>query len=419
MCFNYFCIGLPSAETQIVGLPCFFYFKSPDLLLKPNRIFTAFTLFRFSETSYLYTANNSKQNLFFSCLNAYAHCYCILNFALNRFISTTLGFFWPIAFYVWDLKSPGFPKAWNIACADVRKSVFAVPPSLSSVLWQIGSHSRYLTIRFVCPDLPIRENLLNLFQYLFYPFDLNIRFFLLRRLFDIYQLSEPSIPDFTDLESLPHGFTDRFFLAIYYPRHNVPRIIYCCVSLTIGPTNFLCNICLSAPTAFFHTPRRSIWITHNLRPKLFSFASFPACVSCFSLLPLDLRLQIFGFSLLLWSLFRERFRFERRNKTLGLTPDAFFRSGSHYASLPNDQSDLWKSKAAFPRVPTSCTFSPSESWILNLESILRAGTYSICFLKLFWVSAWERFLIFPIYFASLEEAVLFFYVTLPSRTAFC
>ena len=90
MCFNYFCIGLPSAETQIVGLPCFFYFKSPDLLLKPNRIFTAFTLFRFSETSYLYTANNSKQNLFFSCLNAYAHCYCILNFALNRFISTTL-----------------------------------------------------------------------------------------------------------------------------------------------------------------------------------------------------------------------------------------------------------------------------------------------------------------------------------------
>ena len=110
MCFNYFCIGLPSAETQIVGLPCFFYFKSPDLLLKPNRIFTAFTLFRFSETSYLYTANNSKQNLFFSCLNAYAHCYCILNFALNRFISTTLGFSGQSRFTFEICNLPAFQK---------------------------------------------------------------------------------------------------------------------------------------------------------------------------------------------------------------------------------------------------------------------------------------------------------------------
>lgn len=35
-----------------------------------------------------------------------------------------------------------------------------------------------------------------------------------------------------------------FFLAVYYPRHNVPRIIYCSISLAIGLTSFLCYICL-------------------------------------------------------------------------------------------------------------------------------------------------------------------------------
>ena len=43
----------------------------------------------------------------------------------------------------------------------------------------------------------------------------------------------------------------RFHSLLYiYPRHNVPRTIYCWGSLAIGLTYFLFNLCLSALTAF-------------------------------------------------------------------------------------------------------------------------------------------------------------------------
>lgn len=113
------------------------------------------------------------------------------------------------------------------------------------------NQSRYFTIRFVCPKILWKNRCILLLIHRFITF---IHF--LRRHLDIYQYFGflPFHLKWT-LWSFQLVLQTIFF-SIYYPRHNVSRIIYCCVSLPIGPTSFLCNICLTALTAFFEFPRR-------------------------------------------------------------------------------------------------------------------------------------------------------------------
>lgn len=114
---------------------------------------------------------------------------------------------------------------------------------------------------FICPDFLFASLCFSAFwfrwkfQIFVFLFDLpkfkHFAFFcLLRR--------SPGIYQYTDFTSSSHRLKRfsvfslyRFHSLLYiYPRHNVPRTIYCWGSLAIGLTCFLFNLCLSALTAF-------------------------------------------------------------------------------------------------------------------------------------------------------------------------
>lgn len=178
-----------------------------------------------------------------------------------------------------------------------------------------------------------------------------------------------------DLQTLFRHFS----FAIYYPRHNVPRIIYCCVSDAIGLTSFLLYLPLrlSQYSCFRVVQKiKLFWLFAN--KNFFFDLSFVSYFPRFQFV----RLYKLFKTLLLWSIFGCFRFFDYRSYLVFLTPDAFSWSGltvfTFYArERPNRIFEILCSKK------TPSHFSPRG----NLFSFPCDEPFRNP-LKLFWVPAY-------------------------------